>query len=174
VLFKLQERRVELLGEEHFVAPNATLIGSVVLHDRSSVWFNAVLRGDNEPIVIGEESNVQDGTIMHTDPGMPVSVGRGVTIGHMAMLHGCEVGDNSLVGIKATVLNGARIGKHCLIGAGALITEGKQIPDYSMVLGSPGRVVRQLDPERIEMLHQAAQIYVRKIRVYRESLESQS
>jgi len=174
VLFKLQQRRVELLGEGHFVAPNATLIGSVVLHDRSSVWFNAVLRGDSEPIVIGEDSNVQDGTIMHTDPGMPVSVGRGVTIGHMAMLHGCEVGDNSLVGIKATVLNGARIGKYCLIGAGALITEDKQIPDYSMVLGSPGRVVRELDPERIEMLHEAAQIYVRKSRVYRESLESQS
>lgn len=173
MLFKLQERRVSLLGEGHFIAPNATLIGAVVLHDRSSVWFNAVLRADNEPIVIGEESNVQDGTIMHTDPGFPLRVGRGVTIGHMAMLHGCEIGDNSLIGINATVLNGARIGKGCLIGAGALITEGKQIPDNSMVLGSPGRVVRQLEPERVELLREAAQVYVRKSRLYRENLESQ-
>ena len=131
MIYRLGERRPEM--ENNFIAPNASVIGDVVLGDQVSVWFNAVLRGDNEPIVAGTESNVQDGAILHTDPGFPLEIGRGVTVGHMAMLHGCAVGDYSLIGINAVVLNGARIGRYCIIGAHALITEGKEIPDGSPI-----------------------------------------
>jgi carbonic anhydrase/acetyltransferase-like protein (isoleucine patch superfamily) len=126
---------------ESWVAPNATLVGKVKLEQGASVWFGAVLRGDNELIHIGEQSNVQDGTVMHTDMGSPLTVGKGVTIGHNAMLHGCTVGDYSLIGINAVVLNGAKIGKYCIIGANTLIGEGKEIPDGSLVVGSPGKVL---------------------------------
>jgi len=142
---------------DYWVAPNATLIGRVVLKKNASVWFGAVLRGDNEAIVIGEDSNVQDGAVMHTDMGTPLVLGAGVTIGHMAMLHGCSVGDNSLIGIGAVVLNGARIGKNCLIGAKALIPEGKEIPDNSLVVGAPGRVLREVsDAQKAFFAHSAA------------------
>src|ERR1700760_320070 len=127
---------------EYWIAPNATVIGRVTLKRNASVWFGAVLRGDNEPIVVGEESNVQDGCVLHTDAGTPLTIGKAVTVGHLAMLHGCTIGDNSLIGIGAVVLNGARIGKNCLIGAKALIPEGKEIPDGSLVVGAPGRVIR--------------------------------
>lgn len=170
MLYRLEDHSVELRGGDHFVAHNATLIGRVVLENQSSVWFNAVLRGDNEPIVIGEESNVQDGSVLHTDPGFPLTIGRGVTVGHMVMLHGCSVGDNSLIGIKSVILNGAKIGRNCLIGANTLITENKVIPDNSVVMGSPGRVVRQLDAKGIEGLREPARSYVDKIRRYRETL----
>jgi len=173
VLYRLQDRAVELRGAEHYVAHNATLIGRVVLENCSSVWFNAVLRGDNEPIVIGEASNVQDGSVLHTDPGFPLTLGRGVTVGHMAMLHGCTVGDHSLIGIKSVILNGAKIGRNCLIGANTLITEGKVIPDNSLVMGSPGRVLRELDAAGIEGLKEPARSYVDKIRRYREALQPQ-
>ena len=142
---------------DYWVAPNATLIGRVVLKKNASVWFGAVLRGDNEAIVIGEDSNVQDGAVMHTDMGTPLVLGAGVTIGHMALLHGCSVGDNSLIGIGAVVLNGARIGKNCLIGAKALIPEGKEIPDNSLVVGAPGRVLREVsDAQKAFFAHSAA------------------
>lgn len=167
VLYRLGDRRVQLRGDEHFVAPNATVIGSVVLENRVSVWFNAVLRGDNEPIVIGEDSNIQDGSVLHTDPGYPLTIGRGVTVGHVAMLHGCTVGDHTLIGIKAVVLNGARIGANCIIGANTLVAEGKKIPDGSLVVGSPGRVIRPLSVEQREYLERIADSYVRKIRRYR-------
>ena len=170
MLFELGERRVELRGSEHYVAHNASVIGSVTLEHQASVWFNAVLRADNDPIHIGERSNVQDGAVLHTDPGFRLTIGRGVTIGHKAMLHGCSVDDNSLIGINAVVLNGARIGCNCLIGAGSLIGEGKQIPDNSLVVGAPGRVIRTLSEEQIEGLRHAAQVYVDKIRRYREGL----
>jgi carbonic anhydrase/acetyltransferase-like protein (isoleucine patch superfamily) len=130
------------------VAPNATLVGKVKLEEGANVWFNAVLRGDNELILIGKNSNVQDGTVMHTDMGYPLTLGTGVTIGHNAMLHGCTVGDYSLIGINAVILNGAKIGKHCIIGANSLIGEGKEIPDGSLVMGSPGKVVRELTERR--------------------------
>jgi carbonic anhydrase/acetyltransferase-like protein (isoleucine patch superfamily) len=165
VIYRLEERRVVRHGET-YVAPGAILIGSVVLHHEASVWFNVVIRGDNDPIVIGERSNVQDGTVMHTDEGIPLTLGRGVTVGHKAMLHGCVVGDHSLIGINAVVLNGARIGKHCLIGANALIAEGKEIPDGSLVLGSPGRVVRQLDDAEKARLEASADHYVVNFRRY--------
>lgn len=169
--YVLEDRRPELRGSEHFIAPSADVIGSVIMEDRSSVWFNAVLRGDNEPIHLGEESNVQDGCVMHTDPGYPLTLGRGVTVGHLAMLHGCTVGDYSLIGVKAVVLNHARIGECCLIGANSLITEGKRIPDRSLVMGSPGKVVRALTDEEVEKLREASRIYVKKLRRYNADLQ---
>lgn len=163
----LEGRKPELRGEEHFIAPSADVVGSVVMENRSSVWFNAVLRGDNEPIHIGEDSNVQDCCVMHTEPGCPVTLGRGVTVGHLAMLHGCTVEDYSLIGIKAVVLDRARIGRHCLIGANSLVTDGTEIPDRSLVMGTPAKVIRTLTDEEVDKLHEAAAVYVDKLRRYR-------
>ncbi|WP_333896188.1 gamma carbonic anhydrase family protein [Brevundimonas aurantiaca] len=145
---------------EYWVAPNASVIGNVILHANASVWFGAVLRGDNEPISVGPDSNIQDGSVLHTDMGSPLTLGRGVTVGHKAMLHGCEVGDYSLVGIGAVVLNGVKIGRNCIIGANALLTEGKVIPDNSLVVGQPGKVVRDRDPAQIAVLQMSAEHYV--------------
>ncbi|VVN12299.1 Protein YrdA [Pseudomonas fluorescens] len=168
------------LGDMHvethptsWTAPTATLIGKVRLQAGASVWFGAVLRGDNELIDIGEGSNVQDGTVMHTDMGSPLTIGKGVTIGHNAMLHGCTVGDHSLIGINAVVLNGARIGKHCIIGANALIAEGKEIPDGSLVMGSPGKVVRELTDAQKSMLEASAAHYVHNAERYARDLTVQ-
>ena len=155
------------------MAPNAGLVGKVKLEAGASVWFNTVLRGDNELIHIGENSNVQDGTVMHTDMGYPLSIGKGVTIGHNVMLHGCTVGDYSLIGINAVVLNGAKIGKNCLIGANALIPEGKVIPDGSLVMGSPGKVVRELTEQQIKMLEASAAHYVHNAQRYARDLHPQ-
>jgi carbonic anhydrase/acetyltransferase-like protein (isoleucine patch superfamily) len=143
-----------------WIAPNATVVGNVHLLAGASVWFNAVVRGDNEPIVIGERSNVQDAAVLHADPGFPLTLGTGVTVGHHAMLHGCTVGDHTLIGINAVVLNGARIGSNCIIGANALVGEGKQIPDGSLVIGSPGHVVRQLSDAQKQSLVENAEHYV--------------
>lgn len=170
--YRLGERRVQADGE-HWVADNAVVIGDVVLREGASVWFGAVLRGDNEPIVIGEHSNVQDGAVLHTDMGAPLTLGRDVTIGHQAMLHGCTVGDGSLIGIQAVVLNGAKIGKGCIIGAKALIPEGKEIPDGSLVVGSPGKVVRQLSEAEQQMLKLSALHYVENFRRYQRDLQPQ-
>jgi carbonic anhydrase/acetyltransferase-like protein (isoleucine patch superfamily) len=159
------------LHPSSWAAPNATLIGKVRLQAGASVWFGAVLRGDNELIDIGENSNVQDGTVMHTDAGVPLTIGTGVTIGHNAMLHGCTVGDYSLIGINAVILNGARIGKHCIIGANALIAEGKEIPDGSLVMGSPGKVVRELSEAQKQGLHASAAHYVENAQRYLRDLE---
>jgi carbonic anhydrase/acetyltransferase-like protein (isoleucine patch superfamily) len=172
MLLKLGERRVQMRGRDHFVAANATLVGSVILEDQSSVWFNAVVRGDNEPIVIGPRSNVQDGSVLHTDEGVPLTLGADVTVGHMVMLHGCTIGDGSLIGIKALILNHAVIGRECLIGANTLITEGKVIPERSLVLGSPGKVVRTLSDEEVAGLRAIAAHYVENARRYREALAS--
>ena len=145
---------------DYWIAPNAVLIGRVVLRRNASVWFGATLRGDNEPIVVGENSNVQDGAVLHTDAGSALVLGANVTVGHMAMLHGCSIGDNSLIGIGAVVLNGARIGRNCLIGAKALIAEGKDIPDNSLVVGAPGRVLRQVSEAQAALLAESADHYV--------------
>ncbi len=155
---------------EYWIAPGAVVVGDVRLLRGASVWFGAVLRGDNEPIVVGEDSNVQDGSVLHTDPGSPLTLGRGVTVGHQAMLHGCTVGDHSLIGIKATVLNGAVIGRNCLIGAHALIPEGRVIPDGSLVMGAPGRVVRELDADAVRRLEAGARHYVENWRRYARDL----
>lgn len=172
MLYRLDELRVQLRGDGHFVADTAALIGNVILEAHASVWFGAVLRGDNEPITIGTGSNVQDGVVMHTDPGFPLTLGANVTVGHMAMLHGCTVGDNSLVGINAVVLNGARIGRNCLIGAGALVPEGREIPDGSLVIGSPGKVKRELTADEIAGLTRSAEGYVAKAQRYVAGLQA--
>ncbi|MFF7706934.1 DapH/DapD/GlmU-related protein [Pseudomonas sp. NPDC007930] len=170
--YRLGELRVSA-HPTSWVAPNATVIGNVRLQAGASVWFGAVLRGDNELIDIGENSNVQDGTVIHTDPGHPLTLGRGVTVGHNVMLHGCEVGDHSLIGINSVILNGAKIGKHCLIGANSLIPEGKVIPDGSLVMGSPGKVVRELTDEQKRGLEASAAHYVANARRYAEGLAEQ-
>jgi carbonic anhydrase/acetyltransferase-like protein (isoleucine patch superfamily) len=144
----------------------------VILKPGASVWFGAILRGDNEPITVGENTNIQENSVLHTDMGEPLTLGRGVTVGHMAMLHGCTVGDHSLIGIGAVVLGRARIGKNCLIGAGALVTEGKEIPDGSLVVGSPARVVRQLEPGQIAALEASAEHYVQNWRRFARDLRA--
>ena len=155
----------------YWIAPNAIALGRVRLLENASVWFGAVLRGDNDWITIGENSNVQDGSVLHTDPGSPLTIGRNVTVGHMVMLHGCEIGDGSLIGIGSIVLNRVKIGKNCLIGANTLISEGKEIPDNSMVLGSPGKVVRQVSPEQAVVLKYSAEHYVENWKRYRGELK---
>ena len=147
------------IADDVFVAPDANVIGRVRIGTKASVWFGCTIRGDNEQIEIGSGSNVQENSVFHTDLGFPLTIGENVTIGHKVMLHGCTIGDNSLIGMGATILNGAKIGKNCLIGAGALVTEGKNIPDGSMVLGAPGKVVRELDEATIKGLHASAVHY---------------
>lgn len=170
MFYSLDQRMPEKQGEGQFVAHNATVIGSVRLMEKSSVWFNVVIRGDNELITIGPESNIQDGSVLHTDPGIPLTIGRGVTVGHKAMLHGCQIGDYSLIGINAVILNGARIGKHCLIGANTLIPEGMEIPDGSMVIGSPGKIRKELNDSQKKMLELSAAHYVRNSERYLAAL----
>ena len=155
---------------EYWIAPSSSVIGRVILKHNASIWFGAVARGDNDPIEIGENSNVQDNSVLHTDFGMPLTIGPDVTIGHKVMLHGCTIGEGSLVGIGSIVLNGARIGRSCLIGAHALITEGKEIPDFSVVMGAPGKVVRQVTPEQAEGLRAGARHYVENWRRFRAQL----
>lgn len=162
--------RIPQLPASSWVAPNATVIGSVTLGENSSIWWNSVLRGDNENIVIGAHSNIQDGSVLHTDPGIPLTLGDHVTVGHMVMLHGCTVGDGSLIGIKSVIMNRAVIGKECLIGANTLIPEGKVIPDRSLVVGSPGRILRTLTDEEVERLRGTAAHYVENAQMYRDSL----
>jgi carbonic anhydrase/acetyltransferase-like protein (isoleucine patch superfamily) len=165
----------ELPEEGHYwIAPAASVIGRVRLERNASVWFGAVLRGDNELILVGENSNVQDACVLHTDMGAPLTIGKNCTIGHRAMLHGCTIGDNSLVGMGATILNHAKIGRNCLIGAQALIAEGKVIPDNSLVMGMPGKVVRELDAEAITRLPMAAAGYVRNWQRYAAGLKHRS
>jgi carbonic anhydrase/acetyltransferase-like protein (isoleucine patch superfamily) len=166
MLYSLDDRRVELRGSHHFVAPDAALIGRVVLEHEASVWFQAVIRGDNDPIVVGAGSNIQDGAVLHTDDGVPLTVGAGVTVGHQAMLHGCTIGEGALIGIKAVVLNHAVIGRECLIGACALIPEGKVIPDRSLVMGTPGKVVRTLTDAEVAGIRAIAAGYVANARRY--------
>jgi len=148
------------IADSAWVADNAQVMGDVQMAPDSSVWFSSVVRGDTATIRIGEGTNIQDGSVLHADVGMPLTLGKHVTVGHMVQLHGCMVGDESLIGIGAIVLNGAKIGKKCLVGAGSLVTEGKEFPDGSMILGSPAKVVRQLTPEQIEGLRRSAQHYV--------------
>ena len=162
------------LGRDVYLAPGARVVGDVWLGDRVSVWFNAVLRGDINRVEVGEGSNVQDGAILHTDPGVPLLIGAHVTVGHKAMLHGCEIDEGSLIGINAVILNGAKIGRNCLIGANALITEGKHIPDNSVVMGSPGKVVKPVSEEQAAVLREAAVHYVDNFKRFRDQLREQN
>jgi len=160
--------------DEYWIAPTAAVMGRVILKKNASVWWGATLRGDNDPIIIGEGSNVQDGSVLHTDAGSPLTLGANVTVGHLVMLHGCTIGDGSLVGIGSIVLNGAKIGRNCLIGANCLITEGKEIPDNSLVMGAPGKVVRELTPEQAERVAWGAAHYVENWKRYRRELSLSS
>ena len=159
-------------ADEYWIAPNAAVMGNVILKKNASVWFGATIRGDNDPIIIGENSNVQDGSVLHTDTGSPLTIGANVTVGHMVMLHGCTIGDNSLVGIGSIILNGAKIGKNCLIGANVLITEGKEIPDNSLVMGAPGKVVREVSEGQARMLAGGAMHYVANWKRYAAELRA--
>ena len=168
-IYRLGDQR-PMLADDAWVADSAQLIGRVELAAGASVWFGAVLRGDNEPLVIGRNSNVQENCVLHADEGLPLQIGEGVTVGHQVMLHGCTVGDNSLIGIQSILLNGARIGKNSLVGAGSLVTEGKSFPDGVLIVGRPARVVRELTPEQIEDLRRSAREYVERARHFREQL----
>jgi carbonic anhydrase/acetyltransferase-like protein (isoleucine patch superfamily) len=169
-IYQLDDR-IPTIDPAAFVYESATVIGLVTLGAGVSVWPGATIRGDNEPILIGDNTSVQESAVLHTDPGCPLSIGRNVTIGHQAMLHGCTIGDGSLIGIQAIVLNRAVIGRNCLIGAGALVTEGKIIPDNSLVLGSPARVIRELTPEDLQRLQGSAANYVHRARQYTRGLK---
>ncbi|HUQ26137.1 MAG TPA: gamma carbonic anhydrase family protein [Burkholderiales bacterium] len=172
-LYSIGDRRVTLVGKDHFVAPDAALVGDITLEAAVSIWFQVVIRAENDRIRIGEGSNIQDGSVLHVDPGYPLEVGRNVSVGHKVMLHGCTIGEGSLVGINSVVMNGARIGKGVLIGANTLIAEGKEIPDGVLVLGSPGRVVRELTQEQKDYLLKVARGYVERGASYNKSLKKQ-
>ena len=169
-VYDLGERRVQFRGRDAYVAPSASIVGSVVVGDECTFWFGAVVRGDNELIAIGDRTNLQDGCVVHADPGIPAAIGANVSVGHLAMLHGCTIGDGSLIGIGAVILNRAVIGRSCLIGAKTLIPERKTYPDGVLILGQPGKVVRELRPEELAMLRDAAESYVKKGRRYRAEL----
>jgi carbonic anhydrase/acetyltransferase-like protein (isoleucine patch superfamily) len=158
-------------GNDYWVAPDASLVGRVRLMKNASVWFGAVLRGDNDWIILGENSNIQDNSVVHTDPGQPVSIGANVTVGHKVILHSTTVGDGSLIGMGSTLLNRSRIGRNCIVGANALIAEGKEFPDNSLIVGSPGRVVRQLTEQQIAMLKISAEVYVQNYKRFRDGLK---
>ncbi|MFT5718661.1 MAG: carbonic anhydrase/acetyltransferase-like protein (isoleucine patch superfamily) [Oleiphilaceae bacterium] len=172
-MYSLGERKIQFEGKPAFIAPNATLIGSVVIHENVSIWFNVVIRADNDKIIIGENTNIQDGSVLHIDTNYPLNIGKNVTVGHKVMLHGCTIGDNTLVGINAVVLNGAKIGKNCLIGANSLIPENMVVPDGSMVIGCPGKVKRGLTEQEIKMLELSAMHYVNNGKRYEKELLAQ-
>ena len=165
MFYDLEDKKVKNSGE-NWIASNASVIGDVTLEKNTSIWFNATLRGDVENIYVGEASNIQDGSVLHTDPGYPLKIGKNVTIGHLVMLHGCSVDDNSLIGIGAVILNNAKIGKNCIIGAKALIAENKQIPDNSLVVGAPGRIIRQVTEAEIKLIKENAIRYQKNWKKY--------
>jgi len=158
-------------GDRYWIAPDANVIGSVTLGDDVGIWFGATLRGDNEPMTVGRGTNIQEGVMVHSDPGFPATIGEDCTIGHHAIIHGCSIGDNTLIGMGATILNGAKIGKNCLVGANALVTEGKEFPDNSLIVGSPARVVRTLDEKAAEGIKKSAEKYVANWKRFAEELK---
>ena len=172
-LFSIGERRPALLGEHHYVAHDATLVGDITLHNNVNVWFKVVIRAENDRIVIGEDCNIQDASVLHVDPGYPMTLAKHVSVGHKVMLHGCTVGDGSLIGINSVVMNGATIGMGSLVGANTLIAEGKEIPEGVLVLGSPGKVVRELRPEERAALLKVADGYVERSRRYKTEFRQQ-
>ena len=168
MIIDLGDKKLKTADDNFWIAPNASIIGEVNLERDASIWFNAILRADNEPITIGEGSNVQDGAIIHTDPGFACNIGKKVTVGHMAMLHGCSIGDGSLIGIGSVVLNGAKIGKNCIIGSKALVTEGMDVPDGSMVLGIPGKIKKTLTEEEQSVVPLGAEHYIDNYKKYKQ------
>jgi len=172
-IYSLGERKVEFRGREWFVAPTANVIGSVLLEDQANIWFNVVIRGDNALITIGERVNIQDGSVLHADPGIPLTLAREVSVGHKAMLHGCTVGEGSLIGMNSVIMNRAVIGRRSIVGSNTLIAEGKTFPDGVLILGSPGKVVRELRPEEIEGIRGIADGYVERARRFKTELKPQ-
>ena len=172
MIIDLGDKKLKTSDDNFWIAPNASVIGEVNLERDASIWFNAILRADNEPITIGEGSNVQDGAIIHTDPGYACNIGKKVTVGHMAMLHGCSIGDGSLIGIGSVVLNGAKIGKNCIIGSKALVTEGMDVPDGSMVLGIPGKIKKTLTEEEQSFVPLGADHYIDNYKKYKQLAKS--
>lgn len=172
-IFSIGDKRVELLGEHHYIAHDATLVGAITLEADANVWFQVVIRAENDTVRIGAATNIQDGSVLHVDPGFPLALGKRVTVGHKVMLHGCTIGDGSLVGINSVIMNGARVGRGALIGANTLIPEGKEIPDGVLVLGSPGKIVRELRPEERAALLKIADGYVERAQRYRRELREQ-
>jgi|TARA_B000000557_G_scaffold131615_1_gene106668 carbonic anhydrase/acetyltransferase-like protein (isoleucine patch superfamily) len=168
MIIDLGDKKLKTVDDNFWIAPNASVIGDVNLERDASIWFNAILRADNEPITIGEGSNVQDGAIIHTDPGYACNIGKKVTVGHMAMLHGCSIGDGSLIGIGSVVLNGAKIGRNCIIGSKALVTEGMEVPDGSMVLGIPGKIKKTLTEEEQSVVPLGAEHYIDNYKKYKQ------
>jgi carbonic anhydrase/acetyltransferase-like protein (isoleucine patch superfamily) len=172
-MYELGDKRVRTESDAFWIAPNAVVMGDVYLKNDASIWWNAVVRGDNDPITIGAGTNIQDGCVLHTDPGVPLTIGDLVTVGHMVMLHGCTIGEGSLIGIGSIVLNNARIGRNCLIGANTLVKEGAEIPDNSMVVGSPGKVIKSVTPEQAERMRHGTEAYIRNWRRFAEQLKPQ-
>jgi len=172
-VFSLGERRVEFRGNEWFVAHNAIVVGSVVIENQANIWFNVVIRGDNDLITVGERVNVQDGSVLHTDPGIRLTIGRGACIGHKVMLHGCTIGEGSLIGINSVIMNHAVIGRQSIVGANTLIPEGKHYPERVLILGSPGKIVRELRPDEVEWIQGIAEGYVQRARRFRSELAPQ-
>ena len=174
MIYSLGDDSVDISGEDYFVAENATVVGKVRLENNASVWFNAVIRGDNALISVGENSNIQDGAVLHTDPGIPLIIGKNVTVGHKVMLHGCHIGDNSLIGINSVILNNVEIGNNCLIGANTLLTEGTKIPDNSLVMGSPGKVKKEVDKNLKIILKGSAEHYVENGKRFKSGLKEEN
>lgn len=170
MIYSLGEKKITTDGENFWIAPNAAVIGSVILKKNANIWFNTTLRGDNDPIIVGENSNIQDGSVCHTDDGMPLTIGDNVTVGHKVILHSCSIGDNSLIGMGSTILNKAKIGNNCLVGANTLITEGKVFPDNSMIVGSPGKVKRELTEQEIQIINLSALHYVENMKRFKNQL----
>ncbi len=169
-IYQLGDKK-PVIPDSCYIAEGAVIIGSVILGERVSILFGAVLRADNEPIVIGDDSNIQENSVLHTDPGVPLAIGKGVTIGHCVMLHGCTIGDGSLIGVGAVVLNNSVIGKDCLVGAGAVVIEGKSFPDRSVIFGSPAKAVREVSEDNVERLRMSAESYVRRGAYYKANLK---
>ena len=171
MIYQIGEYRLQTAGDDFWIADNATVIGRVELGHRVSIWFNVVIRAENDAVIIGDDTNIQDGSVLHIDEGTPLKIGKACTIGHKVMLHGCEIGDFSLIGMNAVILNRAKIGKYCLIGANTLIPEGKEIPEGSLVMGSPGKVIRQLSDVERKNLETAASHYVDNANYFRTALK---
>ena len=172
-LFSLGNSRVELRGDQHFIAHDATLVGSIILENEANIWFGVVIRADNDQVHIGEATNIQDGSVLHCDPGFPLTIGKRVTIGHKVMLHGCSVGDGALVGINSVILNGAKIGAGSLVGANSLVPEGKEIPPGVLAVGTPAKVVRELRPDEKDGILRIAASYAARSRLFKEQLKEQ-
>ena len=170
MIYSLGEKKITTDGENFWIAPNAAVIGSVILKKNANIWFNTTLRGDNDPIIVGENSNIQDGSVCHTDDGMPLTIGDNVTVGHKVILHSCSIGDNALIGMGSTILNKAKIGNNCRVGANTLITEGKVFPDNSMIVGSPGKVKRELTEQEIQIINLSALHYVENMKRFKNQL----